>query len=468
MKTDVKQILIIDDEESLANALVASVRRIGAEAHVAASAAQARRIFADQAIDLIVLDIGLPDGSGLDLLPDIRQTPVLVITAHGNLENAVQARRRGAAEYMVKPLDLQQFSRTLLELLDEPASTTELQAQRAEIEPGLADPNMLIGASAAMQPVFAQMAHACNSEVPVMLSGPTGSGKSLCARLIHQHSNRQAGPFVTLHCAALSEQLLDSELFGHEKNAFTGAGEARMGHVERAQGGTLFLDEIADISPALQTKLLRFVEEQRFVRVGGREDLEVELRLITATHQDLKQAVRDEAFREDLYYRLKVLEVSLPSLAERLEDLPTLCACFLAQAANSTGEVPQFSPEVQRMMQAYTWPGNVRELRHAIERAVAVCSGGLLLPRHFPAELASRAGGEHSNRSDPGLKHALNRYVDFGLDAGWDWSDFHDRLENELLRVLLERHDGKSTRLAKSLKMNRSTLLKKRKRFEKE
>src|SRR5262249_10852163 len=253
-----------------------------------------------------------------------------------------------------------------------------------------ASPSLLIGAAPVMQRCFVEIAHACTSDAPVLISGPTGTGKTLAARVIHTNSARSEAPFVTLHCAALPEHLLESELFGHEKGAFTGALTAREGHLERARGGTLFLDEIGDISPATQAKLLRFVEERTFTRLGGREDLSVALRLITATNKDLREEVHAGRFRQDLYYRLHVLEISMPALSERPGDIPALAAYFLGSIAGSRPR--QLAPETLDLLQRFPWPGNVRELRNALEHAVAVSNGSVILPQHLPRELREATG----------------------------------------------------------------------------
>lgn len=291
-------VLIIEDEAALATALSRVCQRLGWHAELRASGNAGLRALASGNFDLAILDIGLPDLSGLEVLEKARarapQLPVVIITAHGKLENAVAARKLGAAAYLVKPLDLREIERTLTQILATASAPTSAAA------PASSDAQLL-GDSPAMQRVFLEIAHACTTDAPVLLSGPTGSGKTLAARSIHIHSARKNAPFVALHCGALQEQLLESELFGHERGAFTGAVSARPGHIERARGGTLFLDEIGDISPTVQAKLLRFVEERAFTRVGGREDIRVELRLITATNKNLRDEVRAARFREDLF-----------------------------------------------------------------------------------------------------------------------------------------------------------------------
>jgi DNA-binding NtrC family response regulator len=451
-------ILIIEDEAALASALALLVKRLGHDPLTAASAAQGLQKLQKVAPGLVILDIGLPDMSGLDALARIRehdaQLPVLIITAHGNLQNAVEAKKRGASGYLVKPLDLQELEATLRALVHAAPATEGAPA----IHPEASDAPLLIGSSPAMQPAFAAIAHACSSDAPVLITGPTGIGKSLTARVIHRHSARHAAPFVTLSCASLPETLLEAELFGHEKGAFTGATATRQGHIERAAGGTLFLDEISEVPPSVQVKLLRFVEEKTFVRVGGREELRVDLRIIAATNQDLTQAVAEKRFREDLLYRLRVLEVKLPALRERLSDVPALSAYLLAGIARNRKLM--LSEETLAMLKRHTWPGNVRELRNALEHAAAVCSGNVLLPAHFPVEL--RNSGLAGTGVPPiALDSALHEWVEARLPEGPSYDTLHGELERRLLATLLPHYDGKPTLLARALDMNRATLRKK-------
>ncbi len=450
-----KSILIIEDEHALAAALAVVAGRLGYEARLAATGAQGLDLAEQDSCAMAVLDIGLPDVSGLVVLEKLREKwpalPVVVITAHGNLENAVSARKLGSTAYLVKPLDLAVVQQTLREVLEtvKPAPSPEPGAM-----------SIMVGAAPAMQRCFVEISHACGNDAPVLISGPTGTGKTLGARVIHANSRRVNGPFVTLHCGALPEPLLESELFGHEKHAFTGAGAAKAGHIERAEGGTLFLDEIADISAAVQAKLLRFVEEKTFSRIGGREDLRVDLRLITATNKNLRDEVRAGRFREDLYYRLHVLEVTIPSLRERSEDIPALAAYFLGVHA-SDGE-RELSAEALELLRKHDWPGNIRELRNVLEHAVAVAPGRVILPQHLPREIrdAGRAG-----QSPNVLSAELGKWLQRKIQAGATYRQIHDELDGMVIRDLLAHFDNKPTLLARETGMNRVTLRKKCRQF---
>jgi DNA-binding NtrC family response regulator len=439
-----KQILVVEDQHALAAALGEVCRQLGAEPVLAATGALAQRELAGKEFAAVILDIGLPDMNGLSLLETLGSTPTLVITAHGNLDNAVAAKRLGATAYMVKPLDLAELRATLQQLIAPPLqhSTTPSSA------------GLLIGAGPAMQRVFVEIAHACGSDAPVLLTGPTGTGKTLVARVIHVNSARRDRPFVTLHCSALPEQLLESELFGHEKHAFTGAQTARAGHVERAAGGTLLLDEVADISPAIQAKLLRLVEEKTFVRVGGREDIRVDLRLIAATNRDLPAEVAAGRFRQDLFYRLNVLAIELPAMSARTDDLAALANFFLGSLAPE--RKAELSADALALLTAYPWPGNVRELRNALEHALAVSTGRRILPQHLPRSIRPAAA------TVDGFDTALAGWLDARLRSGATYKEIAGELDTAVLRHLLAHFDQSPTALARALKMNRATLLKKR------
>jgi DNA-binding NtrC family response regulator len=448
------KILIIEDEAALATALATVCERLGAGATLCASGQLGLQELAKGKFSLVILDIGLPDISGWGVLETVNQSvarpPVLIITAHGTLDNAIAARQLGATAYLVKPLDLRELERTIRDLLAEATSAGSTPSPRSEVGA------LLGGASPEMQRVFVTIAQAATTDAPALITGPTGTGKTLAAHVIHAHSRRRDGPFVTLLCGSLPEQLLESELFGHEKNAFTGAGAMRPGHFERAVGGTLFLDEIGDIPPAVQAKLLRFVEERTFNRVGGREDLRVDLRLIAATNRALRDEVQAGRFREDLYYRLHVLEVELPPLARRCEDIPALSAFFLNQIA--AGRELALGSNTSRLLSGYGWPGNVRELRNALEHAVAVCSGKIIQPHHLPK--AVRFASEPLPNTE--LDGVLQRWAATKIQAGASYKQLYAEVESTLLKHLMQHFDQKPSVLARVLKMNRATLLKKR------
>jgi DNA-binding NtrC family response regulator len=454
-------ILIIEDEAALAKALAAVCERLGRIPQLCASGTAGLKELASGDFKLVVLDLGLPDRSGLEVLEEInrreKRPPVLIITAHGTLKNAVSARKLGAAGYLVKPLDLHELEKTLREILLPGARGDDVKTHFSRATKGAGeDAGALLGGTGPeMQRVFVAIANAANSNAPAIITGPTGTGKTLAAHVIHANSRRRDGPFVTLLCGAIPEHLLESELFGHEKNAFTGAAAMRPGHIERAAGGTLLLDEVADIPVSVQAKLLRFVEERTFNRIGGREDIRVDMRLIAATNRSLREEVQAGRFREDLYYRLHVLEIELPPLQKRRGDVSVLSAYFLSRYA--AGRELAFSAESNRILTEYSWPGNVRELRNTIEHAVAVCSGGVIQPHHFPASVSQPAG-----ESGIDIDGILGQWVAAKVQGGATYKQLYSEVESTVLKHLLERFRQKPTILARVLKMNRATLLKKR------
>jgi DNA-binding NtrC family response regulator len=432
-----KPILIIEDEQALASAVARVCQRLGHDARLCSSGKRGLQALERESFALAVIDIGLPDISGLEVLTSLRELhpslPVIVITAHGNLENAMQAQQRGASAYLVKPLDLAEVQETLRQ---------NLGSDLDPVPPTAPSP-MLVGASASLQRSFIEIAHACASVAPVLISGPTGTGKTHAARVIHQQSKRRGGPFISLHCSTLPEAPLELELFGQDRG----------GMIESAEGGTLFLDEIADLPPAVQAKLLRFVEERVFTRVGGREERRGDCRLITATSKDLREEVRAGRFREDLYYRLQVLEVTLPPLRERLDDLVALSACFLAELA--PGKTFALSPEAIATLRRHDWPGNVRELHNVIQHVVTVCPGGKILPQHLPRSIEPKPG------SLPPFEAVLAAWLDNKLSVHATYREMQDEIEGMALRHLLARFNGKPTALARATKMNRVTLRRK-------
>jgi two-component system response regulator PilR (NtrC family) len=393
------RVLVVDDEPDIRELIDLTLSRMGLAAACAGSVAEARACLADGDFDLCLTDMRLPDGDGLEIVRFIAeqraQMPVAVITAYGSTENAVAALKAGAFDYLAKPVGLDQLRALVKSALRVPDSE------------GGDDPlQSLIGESAAMDQVRALIEKLARSQAPIYVSGESGSGKELAARLVHARSARAAGPFVPVNCGAIPENLMESEFFGYRKGAFTGAESDREGFFQAANGGTLFLDEVADLPLAMQVKLLRVIQEKKVRKVGMAIEEPVDVRIICATHRNLKDCVEKGSFRQDLYYRLNVIELHMPSLRERMEDIPVLVAALLNKLSGDT--VPLVSPAALQALAAYPFPGNVRELENILERATALYSGSAIEADDL--QLApDEMGGESPGRGSETLDDYLNR-----------------------------------------------------------
>ena len=373
-RSEQRRILIVDDEADIRELLDLTMARMGLAADCVATLAEARQLLGEHDYQLCLTDMRLPDGEGLQLVRYIAETcqdlPVAVITAHGSMENAVSALKAGAFDYLSKPVSLEQLRALVKSALELPPAS-ELKANNASLS--------LLGESQAMREVRALIERVARSQAPVHATGESGSGKELAAKLIHHLGARSAGPFVPVNCGAIPENLMESEFFGYRKGAFTGAESDREGFFQAANGGTLFLDEVADLPLIMQVKLLRAIQEKRVRKVGSPGEDAVDVRIISATHQNLKELVAQGKFRQDLFYRLNVLELRMPSLRECREDIPLLAQRILGQLAQSAGvEAPSLMPAAQRALGEYPFPGNVRELENIIERAMALLSGNTI------------------------------------------------------------------------------------------
>jgi DNA-binding NtrC family response regulator len=388
-------ILVVDDEASARTALAELLRTEGYTIETAGDGFKALARLEDFAADLVLTDLNMPGIDGVELLRKVREArpelPVVLMTAFGGVETAVSAMREGAADYLTKPLNTDE----LVIVLGRTIETARLRREATELRGQLKERysfDNIVGSSPEMQRVFKTVAQIAPSRATVLLTGESGTGKELVAAAIHHHSPRSSGPFIKLHCAALAESLLESELFGHERGAYTGADRKRDGRFEQANGGTLFLDEIGEISPGIQVKLLRVLQEREFERVGGSQTLHVDVRVVAATNRDLKEMVAAGKFREDLYYRLNVINLSLPSLRQRPSDVPALAMHFLRRYATENGKaVKTISDQALSQIANYPWPGNVRELENVIERAVVLADGDSIELAHLPPELAAVA-----------------------------------------------------------------------------
>ena len=374
METKHGKILIADDEEAARISLGQILTEDGYEVTLAGDGEEALRLVAQESPDVLLTDLRMPGMDGHELLTRVRRTypevAVVIMTAHGTIRSAVQALREGVEDYLTKPIDVDEMEHLLDQILRRRRLLAEAQVLRERLDDKYRYEN-IIGRSPGMLDVFALIEKVAPTQASILITGESGTGKELIAQAIHERSTRRHAPFVRLSCAALPETLLESELFGYERGAFTGALARRPGRFEIAAGGTIFLDEVGDIPPGMQVKLLRFLQERQFERLGGNRTLTVDVRVISATHRDLPSHIREGRFREDLYYRLNVIEIPLPPLRARKQDIPLLVDFFVRKFSAANGK-PDLgvTDETLAALMAYSWPGNVRELEHAIERAV--------------------------------------------------------------------------------------------------
>ncbi|HEY2837806.1 MAG TPA: sigma-54 dependent transcriptional regulator [Pirellulales bacterium] len=457
------QILIVDDEESICWALRRLFEEEGHRVAIASSAEEAFEQVGRQAPDLVMLDIRLPGMDGLEALGRLKRlsasTPVVIMTAFGSLATAVTALSQGAFEYLIKPFDLDQAAAVAGRALTRPTL-----APAADTADYWNTDDELLGASAAMQEVFKRIALVAPTDASVLITGESGTGKELVARAIHRHSQRSATPLAPVNLAALSPTLVESELFGHARGAFTGAATARQGLLELANGGTVFFDEAGDIPASVQVKLLRVLEQHEVTPVGETQPRQTAFRVIAATNRDLRAEIRSGAFREDLYFRLAVFEIPLPPLRERAEDIPLLAEAFLARSKGA-GARPVLTKAALTELCRRRWPGNVRELRNAVEHAVIVARGGPIGPEHFPVPTAPMI-----EETDAGAIAGLVRcWAERQFRETQGAEDLYDRLlhvvEPPLLEVAMRTHHGQRVSAARSLGLHRATLRKKLEQF---
>lgn len=452
------KLLVVDDEPIICHSFRRVFATPGVEVVTAGTVAQGWKRFQDDEPDAIVLDLQLPDGSGLDLFDRIRaadpRRPVIIITAHGTTDTAIEAMKRGAFEYLLKPLDLEQTSR----LLERAFEAARLMREPAEL-PDDPVPDRIIGRAPAIQEMCKQIGRVAAQDLAVLIVGESGTGKELVARAIYQHSKRADKPFLAINCAAIPESLVESELFGHEPGAFTGADRRRIGKFEQSNDGTLLLDEIGDMPAAAQAKILRLLQEQRFERVGGNQTIETRVRILAATNQNLEQLIAAGRFRRDLFYRLQEVTILVPPLRERKDDIPELAQHFLEQFAREADrDVRGFSPEVLDLFQRYPWPGNVRELRGAIKEAALRATGRLILPEFLAPRLIESSSGQRASEPFGGLD--FTRAIEGLLRAGE--KDLVVKVlgpvEKELIARVLRHTHGHQGQASELLGIDRKTL----------
>jgi DNA-binding NtrC family response regulator len=436
---DKARILIAEDDDLTLELLATVLRSAGHDVTAVADGGEALDEIARAPFDLVVGDVQMPRASGLELLDALQahapETPLILVTAYANPGAAMDAIARGAADYLAKPVDVVALRTTVARALER----KRLAGENRELRHAAVEPKTLVGTSAPMLDLYKQIAQVAPTDTTVLLTGESGSGKELVARVLHARSARAGRPFVAVSCGGLAESLLESELFGHERGAFTGALAQRRGLFEAASGGTVFLDEIGDVSLKMQAQLLRVLQEGEIRRVGGDAVIAVDVRVISATNRDLGADMAEGRMRSDLFYRLNVVGLHLPPLRQRGDDVATLARHFVARHAAQIGRpVPEIAAETLARLRAHAWPGNVRELENALARAVAMCSRGIILPEDLPAVISGRPADGAA-----------------AIDHGWPTLE---ELERRYVDRVLERCDGNRTDAATILGVDRRTL----------
>ena len=446
-------LLVVDDEDVQLNSMAGFLRKQGYRVFAASTPAKALDLVRENAIDVVLTDFKMPGMSGVELLAAIKQInpeiDVVVMTAFGSIESATEAMKLGAVDYLTKPIDLQQLRLTLRNVLER----KQLISENRQLREQLADKfrfEGIVSQSSAMEQVLNLAARVAHSNATVLITGDTGTGKELIARAIHFAGPRRDKPFIPVNCAALPENLLESELFGHEKGAFTGADRQRKGRFELADGGTLFIDEVGEIPPAVQIKLLRVLQERAFERLGGTETLHMDVRVVAATHRDLEALIRDGGFREDLYYRLNIISIRIPPLRQRREDIPPMVDAFVQRFARENDKaVAGVSREAMDLLMKYDYPGNVRELENIIQQAVVLTRSDLITSDDLPPRLREP---KRDADATPELDHGT-------------FTERVEAFEKSLIRQALHQAGGVQTRAAELLGISERHLRYRLKKF---
>ncbi|MBI4840952.1 MAG: sigma-54-dependent Fis family transcriptional regulator [candidate division NC10 bacterium] len=446
--TSQERVLIVDDEEQMRELLAKVLEKNGYQVAAAGDGAQALALLEREPVDLVVTDVRMPGLGGMEALKSIKELNpdiiVIIMTAFGSIDQAVQAVKEGAYDYINKPFKIDEMLLTIGKALEERRLRHEVTALRHELRTRYHFES-LIGKGRAMQEVFGLIEQVAGSRSTVMIYGKSGTGKELVAKAVHYNSQRASKAFVAVNCAAIPAELLESELFGHEKGAFTGAIATKVGKFELATGGSLFLDEVGSMRLDLQAKILRALQEREIERVGGTRTIKIDVRVIAATNRDLKRAVEEGTFREDLYYRLNVVPITLPDLKDRQEDIPLLANHFMQKfAQESNSAIREISKDAMGILLSYPWPGNVRELENVIERAVTLGRGPAILPTDLPPHLAGGAGP---------VERALTQEATL------------EDLERDYIRAILQRTKWHQIRTAAILGIDRRTLYRKIRRY---
>jgi two-component system response regulator AtoC len=462
MRSEPLQVLVADDEPNMRKVLRAMLEHDGYDVHLAEDGAVALQVLADHHVDVLITDLRMPEIDGMELLKRVHASresmPVIMITAHGTVDTAVEAIKIGAFDYITKPFD----RKALREIVAKAARTCELQEKDASVERDTTGRFRIIGRSKPMQEIFQMIDRVAATPSTVLITGESGTGKELIARALHENSDRKEKPYIRVNCAAIPPTLIESELFGYEKGAFTGAETPKPGRFELADGGTLFLDEIGEVSLEMQVKLLRAIQEGEFERVGGVTTTRVNVRLITATNQDLRARIASGQFREDLYYRLNVVHIHLPPLRERQEDIGLLAEHFLAKYNERLAKkIKAIDEPAMQFLAGYQWPGNIRELENVLERCVLFCDDEAIRTEHLPPDVR---GNEPPAAGAPGL---VVTEEDLHIEGGLkdQVKAATASLEKQFIVRALEQTARNVTRAAQLLKISRKSLQTKMKDF---
>lgn len=469
----IQRILVADDEESIRWVLSKALKKQGFNVDLAEDGTQARSLAQKHHYDLAILDIKMPGVQGLDLLQQFRveypNTLIIIMTAEATMENAVAAMKHGAYDYLTKPFDLTALDAIILKAEKAADLTGEIDHLKEELQDHYSVGRAIIGNSQAMQDIYKILGRVAGSDATILVTGESGTGKELIARAIHVNSQRLGKPLIALNCAAIPHELLETELFGHERGAFTGATERKIGKFEQANGGTLFLDEIGDMPLELQAKMLRVLQEKEITRTGGNQTLQVDVRIVAATNQDILTRVKEKQFREDLYYRLNVVPIRMPPLRERRDDIALLADYFLQKSKQDLGiESMEYSKELLELFKSHNWPGNVRELENNIKRAALLSPHQVLTPADFPDLLE----GKKYQRQDESLESLVAQKLENSLSR----MNLHEmdtlyemvlhQVERPLINIVLQKTRGNQIKTAQILGINRNTLRKKIKTLE--
>lgn len=453
------RVLLIEDDLAIASALERVLKAEGYEMQMIARGDEGLKIATQGSFDVVITDLKLPGLNGLELVRSLHavrpRIPIILTTAHGTTETAIEATKFGAYDYLLKPFEISE----LIELVGKAAVSSRLMSEPVEFGTSETAHDAIVGQSRSMQAIYKEIGRVAAKQVNVLIRGETGTGKELIARALYQHSNRVSAPFVVINCAAIPENLLESELFGHERGAFTGAENRRIGRFEQAHGGTIFLDEIGDMSPSTQVKLLRVLQDSSFQRVGGKETISVDVRVIAATNRDLETAMQRKEFREDLFYRLNVVVISLPPLRERKEDIAELTKYFLHKYGTEFGSPnPSIDPEALALLQGQNWPGNVRELENVVRKALLLARGFTITVEHVRSVLAPR--GPQARPADVSLRDYVAELL-ASAQRG-EIADVHGRLleaaEREVFSQAIQLAQGNQAKAARWLGVSRLTM----------